>query len=134
MSLLRNISLEGVSLLPTEVVTCRREGMKLHLPNFEPMDAGELRGVMADLGLTYEETAEIVGMTASGISKWLYEGRPIKNVAAVTLLRMLRADLTLLPQIRVAREIKGGSAESREVGLNAQKRKTEKDKPDTSDQ
>ena len=96
------------------------------------MDAGELRGVMADLGLTYEETAEIVGMTSSGISKWLYEGRLIKNVAAVTLLRMLRDDLTLLPQIRAARETKGTSAQPREVGLNAPARKkAEGDKEDS---
>ncbi len=97
------------------------------------MDSGELRGVMADLGLTYEETAEIVGMTPSGISKWLYEGRPIKNVAAVTLLRMLRADLTILPKIREARANKGNPAEPREVGLNAAKRKKDKINRDIED-
>ena len=108
--------------------------MKLHLPDFKPMDAGELRGIMADLGLTYEETGEIVGMTHSGISKWLYEGRLIKNVAAVTLLRMLRDDLTLLPQIRAARKTQGASAEPREVGLNAPSRKGAKTDTDESDQ
>lgn len=62
---------------------------------------------MAEFGLTYEEIAEIVGMTLSGISKLLCIERPIKNVVA---------------------------AAAREVGLNAAKCKSDKQDKDGSDQ
>ncbi|MEO1610612.1 MAG: hypothetical protein AAFR90_15060 [Pseudomonadota bacterium] len=47
---------------------------------------------------------------------------------------MLRADLTLLPQIRAAYETQGAPAEPLEVGLNAPKRKAHKADTDESAQ
>ena len=80
------------------------------------MTAGELRGVMQDIGLSYEETAEIVGVTKSGVNKWLYDSKPIMNVGAVTLLRMLRTDLALIQKIREARSTPGSEAAPRKMG------------------
>ena len=52
----------------------------------------------------------------SGVSKWLFDGKPIEDAATVTLLRMLRSDMSLIQKIREARSTAGSEAEPRPMG------------------
>jgi len=68
-------------------------------PTFCPMTPGELRGVLADLSLSNDEAARLIGVATSTLAHWLVGSKPVPIGPAVILLRLLRADPGLAEHI-----------------------------------
>lgn len=88
-------------------------------PSFEPMTPGELRGVLADLGLSNEDAARLIGVAKSTLAHWLIGPKPVPIGPAVILLRLLRADPAMADRVRAAAGEAGSPAPPRTRGRPA---------------
>ena len=85
-------------------------------PPLRPMTPGELRGVLADLGLSNEDAARLIGVAKSTLAHWAMASKPVPIGPAVILLRLLRADPALAERVRAAASEVGSEAPPRPRG------------------
>ena len=83
-------------------------------PPLAPMTPGELRGVLADLGLSNDDAAQLIGVAKSTLAHWLVG--PVPFGPAVILLRLLRADAGLATRVRAAAGTAGAELPPRKPG------------------
>ena len=81
---------------------------------FAPMTPGELRGVLADLGLSNDDAAQLIGVAKSTLAHWLVG--PVPFGPAVILLRLLRADAGLTAKVKAAAIAAGAELPPRKPG------------------
>ena len=80
------------------------------------MTPGELRGVLADLGLSNEDAARLIGVAKSTLAHWAMATKPVPIGPAVILLRLLRADPGLADRVRAVACQLGNEAPPRPRG------------------
>ena len=85
-------------------------------PPLRPMTPGELRGALADLGLSNEDAARLIGVAKSTLAHWAMASKPVPIGAAVLLLRLLRADPALAGRVRAVANDVGTEAPPRPRG------------------
>ena len=85
-------------------------------PPLRPMTPGELRGVLADLGLSNEDAARLIGVAKSTLAHWAMASKPVPIGPAVLLLRLLRAEPALADRARAVASQVGSEALPRPRG------------------
>ena len=85
-------------------------------PTLKPMPPGELRGVLANLSMSNDDAARLIGVATSTLAHWLVGPKPVPVGPAVILLRLLRADPRLAGRVRAVMGEVGPEAPPRSRG------------------
>ena len=89
------------------------------------MTPGELRGALADLRLSNDDAARLIGVAKSTLAHWLVGSKPVPIGPAVLLIRLIRLNPALANEARAVAMLAGGEAAPRPRGRRWPKDGTE---------
>lgn len=68
--------------------------------NSDPINPDELRAILAQLDITREELAQLIGVSAAAVNSWSIGRRPLSGPAALLLRLMSEARSIIKDDVR----------------------------------